>query len=152
MSSVFRYVFPLFLLILRRVFSDSVTRITLNDTATISRDLISALHLANFVKKRFKYLNEIPFRVERVSKQNQCALSCTMDTRCLSYNLGVVADTGGRFECQLLFTDMYKAGKILTDKLDYHHFTTYVSKKTCVNPCFRRQPNVVSCHVGLEGA
>ena len=82
---------------------------------------------SQFVQVRFQsddslYLNVTRLKTTFVDDILDCSFTCLQQTRCVSFNLAVVANSEGKFWCELLPSTRYSNPQRLTSNSQSRHF------------------------------
>ena len=94
----------------------------------------------NFMAVLQKHLSTSVIASFLINDKYHCPFKCIATSECFSYNLAAYPDNGW-YICELLDTDMYRAGTELKANVSFHHFSPVVS---CSSSAIQRLANVCS--------
>ena len=83
---------------------------------------------ANYIKHPRVFLDVSPIAIKRVLDALHCAMQCSRNERCLSFNFRVKPGADNKFDCRLLATNKYScAPHLLKSTKEFDYFTILVS-------------------------
>ena len=98
------------------------------------------LMYGNFMAVLQKHLSTSVIASFLINDKYHCPFKCIATSECFSYNLAAYPDNGW-YICELLDTDIYRAGTELKANVSFHHFSPVVS---CSSSAIQRLANVCS--------
>lgn len=101
------------------------------DSATLKRDPILGISIANFECHKYQKLSPsvgelYGGKTTKVDSSLDCGFVCTKLNRCFSFNFGITPDVNGKHICEVLSTDKYNSSEQLRPSLNSHHFSIMV--------------------------
>ena len=84
------------------------------------------LSFGNFKRNPFHYLWEQNITWSMVIDQLDCTFLCVGKPKCHSINVAVHPDSNGRYLCELLATDKYRATEKFHANATFHHYSPWV--------------------------
>ena len=97
---------------------------TAHEQESLHRD--SEHRHANFVEHLNTVLEEPTITSTEVYDVLYCASRCLENDKCISYNFAIFPGANGKFECQLLATDMYRSSKSLRSSKTFSYYSFMV--------------------------
>ena len=104
--------------------NDKIIHFDAANASTLPRDARQGF--VNFDKQKNKYLNVAPINVLQVKTEKVCLLRCVAELQCVSFNFAKSASSSGKYQCELLATDMFNHPNDLTNNANFHHFVIQV--------------------------
>ncbi|XP_032226261.2 uromodulin [Nematostella vectensis] len=118
---------------------------------------IGNLSYARFRFNAQKYL-DIPKEVYSVVNASECALHCLRNFKGLSFNMKILADESGKFDCEVLTGDRFVDLSKYKNSSTHHHYSLYTEceRITCKNsgtciPSYETGDFTCACQPGYTG-
>ena len=98
-------------------------------TPSLHRSPTGDLSFGNFKRNPFHYLWEKNITWSMVIDQLDCTFLCVGKPKCHSINVAAHPDSNGRYLCELLATDKYRATEKFHANATFHHYSPWVRHK-----------------------
>ena len=96
---------------------------------SLHRSPTGDLSFGNFKRNPFHYLWEKNITWSMVIDQLDCTFLCVGKPKCYSINVAAHRDSNGRYLCELLATDKYRAIEEFHANATFHHYSPWVRQK-----------------------
>lgn len=94
---------------------------------SLLRDKYSGIGIANFVRRKNKYLKVIVLGKQCVFNVGKCAQECVTRFGCYSFNFGLFPTCNDQYGCELLRDNMFSKPDNFSDSNNHDHFALMVS-------------------------